>query len=66
MYDDQIIEVEVIEIKEIEILNMIENIVKDVLKLEVFWRLGVVGMESLGIDLEEEVVNVVSLVVEVV
>lgn len=66
LHDDQTIEAEVTEIKETETPNMIENIVKDALKLEVLRRLGVAGMESLGIDLEEEVAKVANSVAEAV
>lgn len=52
VYDDGIIEVEVMGINEMKVLNLIEDMLKDVLKLELLRRLGVVGMEFLGIDLE--------------
>jgi len=66
MRDDQTIEAEVTGIEETETSSMIENIVKDALKLEVLRRLGAAGMESLGIDLEQEVSKVAVSVAEAV
>ena len=60
------IEVEATRIKEAEDPNMVENMVANALKLEVLRRLGVAGMESLGVDLEKEVAKVADAVAEAV
>lgn len=58
--------VEATGMKEAESPNMVENMVADALKLEVLRRLGVAGIEALGIDLEEEVTKVADAVAETV
>jgi hypothetical protein len=52
--------------KEVESPNMVEKMVAEALKLEVLRRLGVAGMESLGVDLEKEVAKVADAVAEAV
>lgn len=46
--------------------SMVQNMVKDALKLEVLRRLGVAGMEAMGLDIEQEVAKVADAVAETV
>lgn len=62
VHDDGTIEAEVTGINEMKASNPIEDMLKDALKLELLRRLGVAGMESLGIDLEQEVGKVANSV----
>ncbi|CAM6008624.1 unnamed protein product [Sphagnum balticum] len=46
--------------------NTVKNVIVNALKLEVLRRLGVAGMEAMGVDLEQEVANVANAVVQAV
>jgi hypothetical protein len=64
--ETQTIEVEATDIKDSKSSNMVESLVTDALKLELLRRLGIVGMESLGVDLDKEVAKVAHAVAEAV